>query len=98
MKRWHVFKAELVDGCPHMTFKESMCDNALIVNHIKLCKGRQHANNQQHEKLSYELEHANKLEPPGLEGIEHMDLYEKYCHLLPQGQSYQWRMHGEYSP
>ena len=30
------------------------------------------------------MEHANKLEPPGLKEIKQVSLYEKYCHLLPQ--------------
>ena len=84
MKRRHVFEAELVDGCPHKTFKESMHDDVLIVNWINLWKGRHHANNQQCEKLEYELGCTNKLEPPSLKKIKQEDLNEKYCHLLPQ--------------
>ena len=61
----------------HMTFKENMHDDALVVNAINICKSRQHANNQQCEKLKNELEHANKLEPPGLREIKQVDLCKK---------------------
>ena len=46
MKKWHIYEAELAEGCSYMTFKDSKHEKAVTVNHINLRKGQQNENNQ----------------------------------------------------